>query len=295
MNEGATCGKLREVDRRRRARAGLVRYLLSTVGIEPTNHFGWGQRAAEKIALDAIAASLTQRIELIFRLDALGDNFHVELMAHLNDFLDHDKIAVIRVHIHHKRLVNLQLDCGNVLQLLHHGVAGAEVVNRELEVSHPQPREYVERERKLDQPGLGNFQDNVFRREVVLLGEAHEDVRELEIAKGAHGDIDREARKKSVRPNKLFYFLESSFRRDPAEFVHQLQRFYARDEVVREDQSKFRMLPAGQSLDAGNSSRLDVDLRLVVQHKLIPFESLAQLLIGNRDWRMLFVSLGPFR
>ena len=81
-----------------------------------------------------------------------------------------------------KVLVDLQLDCRNILQLLHHGVAGAEVVDGELKVTHAQTGENVERQRKLHQAGLGNLKNDALGGKVVLAREVHQDIGELQVA-----------------------------------------------------------------------------------------------------------------
>ena len=64
---------------------GLVE-LLGAVVLEPHEEFRGGKRAAEEVALHAIASTFAEHAELLFGFDAFGRDFHFELVAHLDIF-----------------------------------------------------------------------------------------------------------------------------------------------------------------------------------------------------------------
>src|SRR5258708_3809976 len=140
---------------------------------------------------------------------------------------------MIGVHVLNKRPVNFEFDGGNVLQLLHHRVAGAEVIDGELEIAHAQAREDVEGKRKFHQARLRNFKNDTLCREVILARKVHKDIGELEIAQGTNGNIDGEAGQTAVRVRKLLYLLKRALGCDPAEPGPEIQGFYSGDEVIR--------------------------------------------------------------
>src|SRR5579863_9937298 len=99
-----------------------------------------------------------------------------------------------------------------------------------------------------------------------------------------------------IRARKLPYLVERAFRGDPAEPVHQPQRLDSGNEIIRENQSKLGMFPSRQSLNPGHDAGGNIELWLVVNHKLIAIEGPAQVLVADCDvLLLLFVGslLGP--
>src|ERR1039457_815413 len=110
---------------------------------QPADKFIWRERAAIEIALSRIATYPAQKLQLLFRFYAFRDHFHAQLVAYLNALFRHDPIAAIHMHVLHKIPVDLQFCRGDIHQLLHHGIAGAKVVDRQMYAFHSQPGQHV--------------------------------------------------------------------------------------------------------------------------------------------------------
>ena len=61
-----------------------------------------------------------------------------EFVADLDGLLHHHTVSVAALNILNKRFVYFQFCRWNVPQLLHHGVAGSKIVDRQLHLFHPQ-------------------------------------------------------------------------------------------------------------------------------------------------------------
>src|SRR6202023_2548008 len=88
---------------------------------------------AEQLALSKMARVPAQEVELAERLDALCDHFHAEAAAQLDDRFHDRRVPGVFAHIAHERLVDLEGADGKLLQGRERGVAGAEVVYRQVQ------------------------------------------------------------------------------------------------------------------------------------------------------------------
>jgi len=94
-----------------------------------------GNRPAEEVALGNITASLPQKLQLLRRFNALGDNAHPELLGHADDRLGQDGGVGVTGQLSHERTVNLEAAQRKPLQVAERREAGAEVVNAEDDAS----------------------------------------------------------------------------------------------------------------------------------------------------------------
>ena len=69
----------------------------------------------------------------------------------------------------------------------------------------------------------------------------------------------------------------------PAQAIHQPQSLHTRDEGVREDQNLWRALPPHQGFESNHLIRANIDLRLIVNHKLIVFDCPDYIAVGNSN------------
>ena len=106
-------------------------------------------------------------------------------MADLDGLFDQDAVAFVRVDVLDELALDFELGGGDAADAAEHGVAGAEVVDGELDVLHAQAGEGVEGVGELlDEAALGDLEDEVVCGDVVLLQEGEDDVGEFYVAEG---------------------------------------------------------------------------------------------------------------
>lgn len=94
--------------------------------------FGWDSRC-EQEALQLIAADLAQYLRLMAGFYTFGHHAQTKLMPKIDDRLDDGKISGRVEHVSHERAVDLQTVERNPVQIAETRVAGAKVVERELD------------------------------------------------------------------------------------------------------------------------------------------------------------------
>ena len=93
---------------------------------------GGGLRRREEVALGLVAVERDQRDELLLGLDAFGGDAQAERVGQTDDRRDDRGVAGIGAEAAHERTVDLHGVDREPLQVAERGVAGAEVVDREL-------------------------------------------------------------------------------------------------------------------------------------------------------------------
>src|SRR5208282_3200045 len=89
------------------------------------------RRASEEVALRIVDAEVAEALELLARLDSLGDDPRAEVSAQAQHVARDDLLSSFAVNVAHEGEVELD-DCGLELdEALEVGVAGAEVVDDE--------------------------------------------------------------------------------------------------------------------------------------------------------------------
>src|ERR1022692_1586098 len=101
-----------------------------------------GNGPAEQEALDIRAAESAEQGGLLLRLDALGRHVEAEVARHRNDRRDDGLVFFVVGHPGHEGLVDLQASDGKVLEVVQRGVAGSEVVHRNLDTEFRQLGEH---------------------------------------------------------------------------------------------------------------------------------------------------------
>ena len=97
-----------------------------------------GARAAEQVALATVAADLAQARQLQRGLDALGDHRQAEGVAELDDGLDDRRVLGVDAQAVDERAVDLDRLDREPLQVGERRVAGAEVVDGEVQAEAAQ-------------------------------------------------------------------------------------------------------------------------------------------------------------
>src|SRR5688572_18843714 len=124
---------------------------------------------AEQEALYIGAVESLQETELLFRLDALGNDIHLEATSHVNDSADDRCIVGVHGDIANERLVDLQSADRKLLQRAQRRITGPEVVDSEMQaeriefVEQPDGPPWI-----LHQRGLGYLELERRGRNLVL-------------------------------------------------------------------------------------------------------------------------------
>ena len=119
-----------------------------------------------------VATLQAQKVQLFLGFHPFCDHLQAEFVAQFNGFQDHDPVAIVDLHIQDERFVDLEFRRRYVLELLHHGIAGAKIVDRQLNLFHPQSGQDVQRARQFfNQATLCDFNRDTPRRNAMLLGE----------------------------------------------------------------------------------------------------------------------------
>lgn len=91
------------------------------------------------IALHFVALDLAKQIENVLILDTFGNRFQPQAVRHLDDRPHDRRVFRIHGHITHEGLVDLELVDLEPLQVREAGVAGSEIVDRQLDAHLLEP------------------------------------------------------------------------------------------------------------------------------------------------------------
>ena len=104
-----------------------------------------GQRPAEQIALDGVAAEVAHPLEILGGLDAFGGDVHPEALGELDDRLDDRDVLRPRAGFADEAAVDLQLVEDRLVQIADRRIAGAEIVERDADAERAEALQHVER------------------------------------------------------------------------------------------------------------------------------------------------------
>ncbi len=120
-------------------------------------------------ALRELAPDHLDEGRLILRLDTFGDDIKAEVRGHRDDRLGHDHRAIAVRHVDDEAAVDLDAVNRQSPQAAERGVAGAEIVDRDLHANGVQPPQHVGAVAHVPHdPGLGDLQLETARRQPAL-------------------------------------------------------------------------------------------------------------------------------
>ncbi len=96
-----------------------------------------GHRAAVEVSLKALVAERDQRIALLGRLDALGDDLQAEGLAQGDDRGGDRRIVGIAMHIGDEAAIDFYLVDRQTLQVVQRRVTRAEIIERQADTQFP--------------------------------------------------------------------------------------------------------------------------------------------------------------
>ncbi|OEZ48220.1 hypothetical protein DUGA6_63390 [Duganella sp. HH105] len=240
--------------------------------------FGRGQRRGEEIALDLVAHIAPQEVALALGLHALGHHLHAQVVAHGDDALGHGGVVAVADHVADEVGVDLDGVEGIAFQAAQRAVAGAEVVQRQVQAARLEAGQHVVAAvAGLGQRGLGDLQRQRGRGDRVVVQHGGHGVAEAGVAELAGGDVDRHPQVVLAAAPPGVEVAAGAAQHPVANGGRHAGALGARQEGVGRQQALGGMLPAHQRLQADHGAGLQVHQRLVKQAQLIERQRLFQL------------------
>ena len=212
--------------------------------------------------------------------DALGERVHPEVLREGDDGPHDLRTAAAAVQTLDEPTVDLEGVHRETLQVGEGRVAGAEVVEIDLDAEVVQPMHDVDGELgNLDDGALGDLELQPIGRELNL-GEDLLDVdHELLATELVAEEIDADGRRS--HPVESILPLERLFAAGPqdplADGVDETGFFGQGEKLAGWKQTTLGVLPAQESLACDDATRRGVDDRLVVEPELVPFEGASEI------------------
>ena len=182
-------------------------------------------------------------------------------------------VVGVGLDVAHEGAVELERLDRQQLQVGERGIAGAEVVDRQIDAERAQRLQPVDRTRRVShRHRLGDFQFEIARLQAVPRDRRRHLPGQLRRAQLVRREIDRHAQAAAHALGAPGRQLPAGFVEHPgAERFDHARLLGDRNELERRDHAALRMLPADQRLDAAQLAVAPIDLRLVVDLEL-PFE-----------------------
>src|SRR5437588_7965099 len=98
---------------------------------QPGPEISGGERPANMIALGIVTTHAREEVERAVILHTFRHDFQSKAVPQICDRADDEDVALIHVHVLHKRPIDLDLIDREPLEMGERGVAGAEVVDRD--------------------------------------------------------------------------------------------------------------------------------------------------------------------
>ena len=235
------------------------------------------QRAAEQVALDRVAPPAAQEAGLGLGFDAFGEDRQVEAAAHDDGGRGDGRIDRVVDDVAHEGLVDLDLVEGKARQVGERRVAGAEIVERQLDAECLQLAAHGDGFGDIvDEGALGDFQFERRGRQAALGqrgGDLGGQVGLAELAgRQVHGDMQRQ--QAEIEPG---LGLPAGGAQHPVADLDDQAGFLGdRDELDGGHRAELGRIPAQQGLHADHVTTLQADLRLVMHAELVVGEGGAE-------------------
>src|SRR5262245_18525982 len=243
-----------------------------------------GRQRRRKIeALALLAAHPAPQIAAGGVLDAFGDDGKAQKIGERDGADDDRRVVRARPQLVHEGLVDLEPVDRKLFQIGQAGIAGAEIVERDLHAELLHPPERLQRPLVvLEQNVFGDFQLKQMGRELRVLENAFHRARKIAGLNERGRDVDAEADGLPVAlplPTLAaggFHDPERRARRDRGNIDE-------RHEVGRRQQTAGWMAPANQRLGAQELAVAEANLRLIEQLELVALERMAELCLQRQS------------
>jgi hypothetical protein len=210
---------------------------------------------------------------LRFRLHALGEHAEIQAAAEHQHRPDDGRIVQILGHPAHEGLIDLQLVQRETLQVRQRGIAGAEVVDRELHAERLEGTQDFDAALDIDHCGaFGDFQLQVLPGKAAVDQYFLDQPGQIAGAELARRNIHRHDEIAQAPLDPVAGLGARGSQHLFADLHDQSRLFRHRDELAGGNHAPVRMLPADQRFEAGQTAPGDADLRLVMQDQFVALQ-----------------------
>ena len=226
---------------------------------------------------------MSQHAQLRGRLDPLGYHVQPEAVGHRHNGAYDCRIDGIHVHVAHESAVDLEHVDRQATQIAQAGVAGSEVVDRDIDAELAQSLQvFYALCEVIDQRAFRQLEHEPVRRHRGLLQHSPQRVAELALPQLYRRQIDRDRHDSHAFALPGDHLLARCPQHELAQRDDQAAVFGDRNESARRNQAPFRMGPPNERLEAHDALSRDVDERLVVNRQLTFLERRAQLVLEHQ-------------
>nr|GEU28309.1 hypothetical protein [Tanacetum cinerariifolium] len=236
-------------------------------------------RFRKQIALAVVAAGVGQQIALLRGFHAFRNHFQAQLVGHDDDRFRQGHVARVRRQVAGERAVDFQVIDIELFQVRQRRIAGAEIVERDLDAGVAQLQQLVaDGGVDVEQQPLGDFHHQRLpgqpQRAQVLQPGCIAAVLALEFQRRlVEADLERGIDLAPPALGPAGPGLEHPL----ADVEDQPARFGQRNEFGRADHAALRVAPADQGLGLMDASAGQVDDGLEVQRQLVVLDGAAQV------------------
>src|SRR5688500_8764579 len=236
-----------------------------------------GAGGGEELALADAAAGLGEEVALYLGLDALGDHLEVEAAGEGDQRTrEAGALGVLR-HADDQAAVDAHRAGVESLQHGQRGVAGAEVVDGEARAARGDRAQRVLDRLELAQRGLGQLDQQRFRRQAAFLERRAHLGGERAAAQLARARVDDDGKRPDAGVEPAPALATGLAQRPGADRPEQADVVGEGQEGLGREHAMARVAPAQQRLGADHLARADVEARLVDEVELAALEAGAQL------------------
>ena len=249
-----------------------------TVALQQFRYLLGGDRWRKVMALKLIAMVAPQIAALGLGFDAFGDHAQPQVVADGDHRAHQHGIGAIAGDVGDKGLVDLEFVERKMLQIAETGITGAEIVQTEM---HAQPFERLHLLHGtigiVHEGAFGEFQFQHGRIDAGFDDRVLHGVDKIRALHLHRRDIDADDEIAETGIVPLPDLLAGLAQHPSADLQDQTAVFGNRDKTRGQQQAELRTAPADQRFQADQRAVLGVDLGLIVQHKLVAAQGIAQL------------------
>ena len=211
-------------------------------------------------------------------LGAFGNHLHVQAVGKADDGLDDRGIVFIGGDAAHKGAVDLEHGDGQTLNVDKGRIAGAEVVQGNVDAQLAQTLQALIDGLPFNHHGgFGQLELQTSLGDLVLVHDVGHRLHELLVLELLEGHIDGELDVVIALQRQLVQVLAGLMHHPVAQWDNQPAFLRHRDELSRRQQTPIGVLPAHQPFRTDDAVAGDVDARLVVQHEFLIADGAADL------------------
>ena len=224
-----------------------------------------------------------QEFELLAGLDALGDHLEVEALAHVDDGSHDGGIVRIDRDVAHERLVDLQSADRELLQGGKRRIAGAEIVDRQIEAHRIQLVQQPDGPFRVGHQGrLRHLELEAGRGHVMAAEDVPASGDEARLFQLAQRQIDGDAARLRHRPLPLAIIGADAVHHPLADVQDEAGFLGQRYELGGRDVAVPRQAPAQQRLGADHAAVAQVHLGLIQNDEFVALQGAAQLALQHQ-------------